>query len=65
MTVEIERKFLLPTAPPLDQIGTGVHIRQGYLAEEDAVEVRIRITSAGATLTVKTGRGMSRTEVDV
>ncbi len=65
MTVEIERKFLLSTAPPLDQIGAGVHIRQGYLAEEDAVEVRIRITSAGATLTVKTGRGMSRTEVDV
>ena len=64
MTVEIERKFLLPVAPPTDQMGTGVHIRQGYLAEEEAVEVRIRTTSAGATLTVKAGKGMSRTEVD-
>lgn len=65
MTVEIERKFILSMAPPSDQMSTGVHIRQGYLAEEEAVEVRIRITSAGATLTVKAGKGISRTEVDV
>ena len=43
----------------------GVHIRQGYLAEEGAIEVRLRITTTKATLTVKAGTGMSRTEVEV
>lgn len=65
MTIEIERKFIVPEAPPSGQLGVGVHLRQGYLAEEDTVEVRVRITSATATLTVKAGTGISRTEVDV
>lgn len=65
MTIETERKFLLPEAPPSGRLGDGVHLRQGYLAEEDTVEVRVRITSATATLTVKAGTGISRTEVEV
>jgi adenylate cyclase len=65
VTIEIERKFLVPVPPPAAQLGTGVPIRQGYLAEEDAVEVRVRIASADATLTVKAGSGLSRTEVEV
>jgi CYTH domain-containing protein len=65
VTIETERKFILPEAPPRGLLGAGVHLRQGYLAEEDAVEVRVRMTSADATLTVKAGKGMSRTEVDV
>ena len=65
MTIEIERKFLLSESPPLGQLGVGVRLRQGYLAEEDTVEVRVRITSAVATITVKAGTGVSRTEVDV
>ena len=65
MTIEIERKFLLSESPPPGQLGVGVRLRQGYLAEEDTVEVRVRITSAAATLTVKAGTGGSRTEVDV
>lgn len=64
-TIEIERKFILPDVPPGDLLGAGVHIRQGYLAEEGHVEVRVRITSEQATLTVKAGRGVARTEVDV
>jgi adenylate cyclase len=40
-------------------------IRQGYLAEEGDATVRIRITDQGATLTVKVGAGLSRTEVEV
>lgn len=65
MTIEIERKFLLPEAPPSGRLGVGAHLRQGYLAEEDTVELRVRITSTTATLTVKAGTGLSRTEVDV
>lgn len=65
MTIEIERKFILPGFPPAGQLGEGVHLRQGYLAEESDVEVRVRITPADATITVKAGTGMSRTEVDV
>jgi CYTH domain-containing protein len=65
VTIETERKFILPEAPPSGQLGAGIHLRQGYLAEEDTVEVRVRITPADATLTVKAGKGMSRTEVDV
>lgn len=65
VTIEIERKFILPEAPAVERLGAGVHIRQGYLAEERTVEVRVRITPERATLTVKAGAGLSRTEVDV
>ncbi len=65
MTIEIERKFILSEVLAADRLGVGVAFRQGYLAEEGAVEVRLRITSSNATLTVKTGKGLSRTEVDV
>ena len=65
VTIEIERKFTLAEAPNAEQLGPGVHIRQGYLADEETVEVRLRITATKATLTVKAGTGMSRTEVEV
>jgi CYTH domain-containing protein len=60
--VEIERKFLV-TEPPADELGPGEALRQGYLAGEDDVEVRVRIAPSEAWLTVKAGRGVSRTEV--
>lgn len=65
VTIEIERKFILSEALPAEQLGPGVRLRQGYLAEEDTVELRVRITSTDAALTVKAGSGMSRTEVEV
>ncbi len=65
VTIEVERKFILPEVPPAQRLGPGVPIRQGYLAEEEAVEVRVRITPPSATLTVKAGMGLSRTEIDV
>lgn len=65
MTIEIERKFLLSETAVAGKLGVGVHLRQGYLAEEVPVEVRVRITPVDATLTVKAGSGISRTEVDV
>lgn len=40
-------------------------MRQGYIAEEDDAEVRVRITEQAASLTVKVGHGRSRTEVEV
>lgn len=65
VTIEIERKFLLPEVPPSGRLGAGVHFRQGYLAEEDTVEVRVRVTPTNAALTVKAGTGVTRTEVEV
>lgn len=64
MTIEIERKFILAEAPPAGRLAPGVHLRQGYLAQEDTVEVRVRMTPAAATLTVKAGTGVTRTEVE-
>jgi adenylate cyclase len=65
VTIEIERKFILPEPPSDDRLGPGTHIRQGYIAEEDSVEVRVRITDVKSNLTVKAGAGLSRTEIDL
>ena len=59
--VEIERKFLVDRAP--DGLPDGEPIEQGYLAVGgDGVEVRVRRRGEDATLTVKSGPGMVRTE---
>lgn len=65
MSTEIERKFLVVSPPPADQLGAGVPYRQGYLAGEGTVETRIRIAPEEAWITVKAGTGLSRTEVEV
>ena len=65
VTTEIERKFLVNDPPPADVLGPGVRLRQGYLAEDGEVQVRVRIAGTAATLTVKGGRGLRRTEVEV
>jgi CYTH domain-containing protein len=62
-TSEIERKFLVDAAIP--ELGHGTPIRQGYVAEEGEVEVRIRITPDAALVTIKAGRGRDRTEVEL
>lgn len=48
-----------------DQLGPGVSIRQGYLAVDGDVSVRVRISEEGSWLTVKGGGGLARTEVEV
>lgn len=63
--VEIERKFVAERMPDHSVLGVGTHVRQGYLAEEDDVGVRLRLVSGRAILSVKAGRGMVRTEVEV
>ena len=65
MGVEIERKFLVDAPPRAALLGDGVALRQGYLAGEGDVETRVRIGPDWARLTVKAGRGLARTEVEV
>ena len=65
MNTEIERKFMVAELPTTDRLGPGVQIRQGYIAEDDPVNVRVRITGVKSTLTVKAGSGLARTEVEV
>ena len=65
MTIEIERKFLVTGVPGADALGSGVPLRQGYLAEDGDVQVRVRLTATAAALTVKAGRGLRRTEVEL
>ena len=64
VAIEIERKFVVVDVPAATVLGAGVRIRQGYLAEDGDVELRVRITGDTATLTVKAGRGLVRTEVE-
>jgi CYTH domain-containing protein len=63
--VEIERKYLVDSRPGEHVLGSGERLRQGYLAGEGDVEVRIRIGPGWARLTVKAGRGAARTEVEL
>lgn len=65
MAEEIERKFLVAVPPDPEVLGAGARLRQGYLAVDGAVEVRLRLSADGARLTIKAGSGLSRTEVDL
>ncbi|WP_431043050.1 CYTH domain-containing protein [Streptomyces sp. P1-3] len=64
MTCEIERKFLVHGfVPPV--AATAQRVRQGYVAiTEDGTEVRVRRASGHHTLTVKSGIGLTRVEVE-
>jgi CYTH domain-containing protein len=62
-TAERERKFLVAVVP--DEIGAGTTFRQGYMAIDGSVSVRVRQAAEdGYTLTVKAGRGAVRTEIE-
>jgi adenylate cyclase len=65
VTVEIERKFILDQPPDAGTLPEGVPLRQGYIAVDGEVSVRIRITPVGAMLTIKAGSGLTRTEVEL
>ncbi|RWR09489.1 CYTH domain-containing protein [Paenirhodobacter populi] len=67
MTVplEIERKFLVKTAPPLGKL-KAVPVRQGYLTSAgDTVEIRVRQMGAAWFLTLKSGGTLTRAEYEV
>lgn len=65
MSVEIERAFVADATPDPDLLGPGRRLRQGYVAGEADVEVRVRIADDRADLTVKGGGGLARTEVEL
>jgi adenylate cyclase len=68
VAVEIERKWVAPAVPTERLVGRGAALRQGYLARDGDVTLRLRIVDDGpgasAVLTVKAGAGLARTEVD-
>ena len=65
MATEIERKFLLDELPATLRFARGEQIRQGYLALDGDTEVRLRTGSKPPRLTIKSGRGAVRTEVEL
>ena len=65
MAQEIERKFLVTVAPDPSSVAGSASLRQGYLAVDGGVEVRLRESGGATTMTIKAGRGLSRTEVEV
>ncbi len=60
--VERERKWLVADLP--DDLGAGTPIRQGYLAGQDSVTLRIRQKGAAYIGTVKAGAAPARVEVE-
>jgi CYTH domain-containing protein len=65
MATEIERKFLLRELPVTLRLARGETIKQGYLALDGDTEVRLRTGSKRPRLTIKSGRGEVRTEVEL
>lgn len=65
MATEIERKFLLGKLPATLRLARGETINQGYLALDGDTEVRLRTGSKPPKLTIKSGRGEVRTEVEL
>jgi adenylate cyclase len=65
MATEIERKFLLRELPATLRLARGETIKQGYLALDGDTEVRLRTGSKPPKLTIKSGRGQVRTEVEL
>ena len=66
MAREIERKWVADRSPPADRLGAGTALRQGYVAIDGDVAVRVRIAPETAWLTIKGGGdGLDRTEVEV
>lgn len=63
--MEIERTFLLDDLPADLDDHPSTHIRQGYLAVTDGVEVRVRSRDGDFLLTVKGGNGLVRSETTI
>lgn len=59
--IERERRFLVGDVP--DRLPDGSHIVQGYLMTSPAA-VRVRRRDDAYSLTVKTGTGLARTEIE-
>ncbi|CCD94732.1 conserved hypothetical protein [Bradyrhizobium sp. ORS 375] len=65
MPLEIERKFLVRTDSWRDQATHAEHLRDGLVARQDGLKVRVRCYGNRTTLCVKSGRrGLSREEFE-
>ena len=65
MAREIERKWVANQPPTAELADVGTALRQGYLAIDGDVTVRVRISPQQAWLTIKGGSdGLDRTEVE-
>lgn len=65
MPVEIERKFLVKTNAWRDHVTHSERLRDGLLAREDDLKVRVRCYGDRTTLCVKSGRqGLTREEFE-
>ena len=62
--MEVERKFLVPEPPELDE-SAAEEIDQGYLAIGPDEEVRLRRKGEKLLLTAKRGSGLARDEAEV
>lgn len=65
MAFEIERKFLVSSVPAWLGDGDSAEIAQGYVALDGETEVRIRRHGGAHSLTIKSGVGLVRTEVEL
>jgi CYTH domain-containing protein len=66
MGTEIERKFLVDRLPDSLDVYPHTRIHQGYLiATDSGMELRIRQKAGRFYQTVKTGEGLSRTEIEI
>jgi CYTH domain-containing protein/CHAD domain-containing protein len=65
MASEIERKFLVSSAPAWLGECSSVRIEQGYLAIAAETELRLRRAGGELTLTAKRGHGEVREEIEV
>jgi CYTH domain-containing protein len=64
--VEVERKWLVPEAPPDALASPSERIDQGYLTVgEGGAETRVRRRGEHCTLTVKSGTGLVRDEAEI
>jgi CYTH domain-containing protein len=64
--MEIERKFLISKLPAELAGASSTRIEQGYLVVgADGSEARLRRRDGTCTLTVKSGRGLSRGEAEI
>lgn len=64
MGVEIERRFLVRGGSWRDAATGARRLRQGYLAREGGVTVRLRLEPGAARLTIKGPGGLVRPEYD-
>ncbi len=64
--LEVERKWLVPEAPPDALASPSERIDQGYLTVGDSgAETRVRRRGERCTLTVKSGTGLVRDEAEI